>query len=62
MIDETGTKWLPAARMIELLAALPPDSRVAVNSVGNLLIISADGKMGVGYVDLSKGKVELFER
>jgi hypothetical protein len=62
MIDETGLKWLPAARLIELLGTLPPYCRATVNSVGNLLILSADGKMGVGYVDLSEGKVELFER
>ncbi len=55
MIDEDGRKWLPAARLAELLATLPADSRVMPNGVGNLLALSADGEQLVAYVDLAEG-------
>ena len=61
MFDEDGTKYLPAAHLIEILSTLPPDSRVMANSVGNLLILSADGSVGVGFVDFVDGEVDLSE-
>ena len=61
MMDEDYSKWLPAARLCELLQTLPPNSRVTVNTVGNLLVYSADGATPVAYVDLCReGRVESF--
>jgi hypothetical protein len=63
MLDEDGTKWLSAARLIELLAALPADSRVTPNAVGNLLVLTADGAGCLAYVDfVGKGRVESMLR
>lgn len=59
MRSEDGTKWLTAARLVELLATLPPDSRVMPNTVGNLLVLSADGERSLAYVDFGgDGEVE----
>jgi hypothetical protein len=59
MRDEDGTKWLTAARLIELLATLPPDSRVMPNTVGNLLVLVADGASSLAFVDfVGNGEVE----
>lgn len=62
MRDEDGTKWLPAARLIELLATLPADSRVMPNSVGNLLVLAADGESSLAFVDfVGDGCVESMD-
>ncbi len=57
MRDEDGMKWLPAARLVELLATLlatlPGDSRVMPNDAGDLLVLTADGARRLAYVDLS---------
>lgn len=59
MKDDTGCKWLPAARLSELLATLPPDSRVMTNAVGNLLVLSADDTEMLAYVDFAgNGEIE----
>ena len=54
MRDEDGTKWLPAARLIELLATLPSDSRVLTNSVQNLIVLTADGIYAIAYIDFAR--------
>ena len=53
MRDENGAKWLTAARLIELLATLPADSRVMPNTVGNLLVLTADGASSLAFVDFA---------
>jgi len=58
MLEDDGTKWLRAARLIELLAELPADSRVMVNIVANLLVLSADGTHRVAYIDFNEECVE----
>ncbi len=61
MRDKDGAKWLPAARLIELLSTLPADSRVMPNEIGNLLVLTADGESALAYVDLARdGAVELM--
>jgi hypothetical protein len=61
MRAENGRKYLTAARLIELLATLPPDSRVAPNTVGNLLVRTPDNKTNLAYVDFISGKVESMQ-
>lgn len=56
------TKWLSAARLIELLQTLPSESRVMPNAVGNLLVLTADGESSFAYIDLLfNGDVELLD-
>jgi hypothetical protein len=60
MRDADMTKWLSAARLIELFATLPPDSRVMPNEVGNLLVLTVDGE-NLAFIDLAyDGEVEYF--
>lgn len=62
MHDDNGTKWLPAARLIELLQELPSYSRVMPNAVGNLLAMTANGERALAYVDFARGgSVESME-
>lgn len=62
MRDDNDVKWLPAARLIELLAKLPADCRVMPNAVGNLLVQSPDGEQDIGHIDLGyDGSVEYWE-
>lgn len=51
MLEDDGTKWLTASRLIELLATLPPNSRVSPNAVGNLLVLTEDGSDCISYVN-----------
>lgn len=51
MRESDGTKWLPAARLRELLEELPADSRVIPNSVGNLVVYSENGEHMTAYID-----------
>jgi hypothetical protein len=52
MDDEYGYKWVSAARLMELLATLPADSRVMPNAVDNLCVLTADGATYLGFIDL----------
>ena len=57
MRNEDGNKWLTASRLIELLAKLPPDSRVMPNTVGNLLV--TDDQRPIAYIDfIGDGEIE----
>lgn len=51
MMYDNGVKWLPAWRLVELLTELPPDSRVMVNAVGNLLVRSHDDEKSLAFID-----------
>jgi len=53
MQNEDETKWLPAERLRELLAMIPPDSRVVVGYFGGLSVLTADGESALGFVDFS---------
>jgi hypothetical protein len=57
-----GYKYLTAERLIGLLTSIPGDSQVIPNRVGNLLVLTADGREDVGFVDFSgSGEVEIYE-
>lgn len=59
MTNESDEKYLPVARLIELLSTLDPNYRVSPNRVGNLLIMNDDNEY-LGFVDfLLEGAVEL---
>jgi hypothetical protein len=56
--DGRGSKYLPAGKLIELLATLPPDARVKCNQVANLLVLAPDGSESLAYIDfLMEGEV-----
>ena len=62
MRSEDGTKWLTVKRLVELLEEVPSDSRVMVNTVGNLLVLNAVGTESVAFIDfLAAGEVEMNE-
>ena len=59
-MNEEGIKFLPTAKVIELLQSLPPDSFVHPNRVGNLLVYGADMNE-LGFVDFNlDGEFESF--
>lgn len=61
MQNHDGAKWLTAARLIELLATLPSESRVMPNRVGNLLVLAPDGASSLAFVDFAgDGEVEVM--
>ena len=63
MRNEDGVKWLTASRLIELLAMVPPDSRVIPNSVGNLLIRDSEGEHSIYYIDfICDGSLEHYDK
>lgn len=45
-------KYLPAAKLAPIIAALPPDSRIYVNEVGNLMVCTVDD-LYLGYIDFA---------
>ena len=56
---QTGIKWLVVSRLAELLSQLPPDARVRVNAVGNLLVTDPVTEQSIYVVDFSgDGSVE----
>ena len=61
MLENNGDKWLTAQRLVQLLSEVPPDSRVMVNAVGNLLIKNASGNQLVAYIDFfAAGELEPY--
>ena len=61
-MEASGEKWLVVSRLSELLSRLAPDSRIMVNTVGNLLVKSPDGERSVAYIDfLFEGEIESME-
>lgn len=61
MTDLDQNKFLPVARLIELLSELPPEVRVYPNRVGNLMLMTPEPQeIYLGYVDLTEaGQVVL---
>lgn len=51
MKDQHGYKYLPAARVIELLSKLPPDSHVMANELGNIIVTTEDGLYQLAIID-----------
>jgi hypothetical protein len=47
-------RFLPAARLAELLAQLPPGSKVTPNSVGNLMVVDEHDEY-IGYIGFTLG-------
>ena len=47
-------RFLPAAKLAELLAQLPPGSKVTPNSVGNLMIVDGVDEY-IGYIGFTLG-------
>ena len=59
---KTGIKWLPASRLVELLAQLPVDAKISVNAVGNLLAADGQTDQLLAYVDFGgDGSVETLK-
>lgn len=60
MIDDDGTAWLTAERLIELLSRLPQDSRISVNMVGDLLARYGD-RSEIAHIDLVEGSLWWYD-
>jgi hypothetical protein len=59
MISISGYKYLPVARLIELLSQLEGSIKIAPNEVGNLLIIQ--DYTAVGFIDFAgSGEIDFW--
>lgn len=56
--QEFDDKGIPAARLIELLSTLPPDTYIAGNIVLNLALYTTDWTF-IGYIDVRRESLTL---
>jgi hypothetical protein len=54
-------RFLPATRLAELLAQLPPGSKVTPNRVGNLMVVDENDEY-IGYIGFALGgELSMYE-